>query len=95
MQTFLLDHGITALGEPNWSLSGLTDTGVIGVVQVVVMIGGMALSLLVAERSAFRLYKRKAMPGLLPFALLLLAMMLLALLTFSQPMEMRGTVFFD
>lgn len=95
VQTFLLDHGITALGEPNWSLSGLTDTGVIGVVQVVVMIGGMALSLLVAERSAFRLYKRKAMPGLLPFALLLLAMMLLALLTFSQPMEMRGTVFFD
>lgn len=95
VQTFLLDHGITLLGEPNWALSGITDMTIIGVMQVVVMVGGMGLSLLVAERAAFRLYKRKAMPGLLPFALLLLAIMLLALLTFSQPMEMRGTVFFD
>ncbi len=94
-QGFLLDHGITALGEPNWSLSGITDLRVIGALQFAVIAGGMGLSLLVAERSAARLYKRRGMQGLIPFALVLLAMMLAALATFTLPMEMRGTVFFD
>lgn len=94
-QSFLLDHGVTALGEPNWMLSGVTDLTLIGVLQFAVTAGGMGLSLMVAERAAARLYKRKAMQGLLPIAVVLLAMMLAALALFTLPMEMRGTVFFD
>ena len=93
-QAFLIDHGITFLGEPDWTLSGMTDTALIGVMQFAVVVGGMGLSLLVAERAASRLYKRRAMPGLIPFALLLLVMMLAALFVFTQPMEMRGTALF-
>lgn len=94
-QSVLLDHNITLLGQPNWTLGGITDMTFIGVLQFAVVVGGMALSLLIAERAASRLYKRRAMPGLLPFALLLLVMMLAALAIFTLPMEMRGTVFFD
>ena len=94
-QAFLIDHGVTFLGEPDWTLSGMTDTSLIGVMQFAVVVGGMALSLLVAERAASRLYKRRAMPGLIPFALLLLIMMLATLFVFTQPMEMRGTALFN
>jgi predicted MFS family arabinose efflux permease len=73
----------------------MTDTALIGVMQFAVVVGGMGLSLLIAERAASRLYKRRAMPGLVPFALLLLVMMLAALFVFTQPMEMRGTALFN
>lgn len=95
LQTFLLDHNITLLGNPDWSLGGVNDLTAVGVLQFIVVIGGMALSLLIAERAASRLYKRRSMPGLIPFALLLLAGMVAALLIYTLPMEMRGTVFFD
>jgi polyferredoxin len=94
-QNFLIDHGVTFLGEPDLTLSGMTDTALIGVMQFAVVVGGMGLSLLIAERAASRLYKRRAMPGLIPFALLLLVMMLAALFVFTQPMEMRGTALFN
>jgi polyferredoxin len=94
-QNFLIDHGIRLLGEPNWTLAGITDLSVIGLLQMVSLLAGFGGSLVVAQRISFRLYKRNAMAGLLPWALLLLLMMLVGYWLFSLPMEMRGTVLFD
>lgn len=94
-QNFVLDHGITVLGTPNWSLTGITDLSVVGMIQTLALLGGFAGSLFVAQKIAFRLYRRDSMPGLLPWALLLLGMMLAGMWLFSLPMEMRGTILFD
>jgi uncharacterized protein YjeT (DUF2065 family) len=92
-QNFLLDHRITFLGQPNWALGGISDLGLIGLIQTVLVLGGFLWSMMIAQRTALRLYRRQGMLGFLPWALLLLAMMLAGLWLFSQPMEMRGTVF--
>ncbi len=94
-QNFLIDHGIGVLGEPNWTLAGITDLSVIGLLQTLALLAGFAGSLIVAQRISFRLYRRSAMAGLLPWALLLVLMMLVGYWLFSLPMEMRGTVLFD
>jgi hypothetical protein len=57
------------------------------------VLGGFLWSMMIAQRTALRMYRRQGMLGFLPWALLLLAMMLAGLWLFSQPMEMRGTVF--
>jgi hypothetical protein len=92
-QAFLLDHRVGLLGDPNWTLGGMPNLELIGGVQVILMMGGYAISLWIAQKIALRLYKRQAMTGLLPFALLLTLMLLAGLWLFSQPMEMRGTIF--
>ncbi|GAB4517071.1 MAG: hypothetical protein OHK0046_23350 [Anaerolineae bacterium] len=95
-QNFLLDHGIALLGaEPNWALGGVQEPGLIGLIQVVALMGGFFWSMTVAQRAALRLYGRRGMVGLLPWALLLLLLTLAAVWIFSQPMEMRGTILFD
>jgi polyferredoxin len=96
-QNFLLDHGITLLGAtPNWTIaSAIPSTGVIGLIQVVALVGGFLWSMLIAQRTALRLYRRDAVPGLLPWALVLVLLMLATIAIFSQPMEMRGTILFS
>jgi ferredoxin len=96
LQTFFIERGIGWLGTaPDWSLVGITDLNLIGALQVVILLGGFGWSLMIAERVSRRLYRRDSMPGLLPWALLFLALMLLTIAVFSQPMEMRGTILFD
>jgi Fe-S-cluster-containing hydrogenase component 2 len=96
-QTFLIDHSIYLLGtSPNWDLARLIpDNSLIALIQVVALIGGFFGSLFVAQRIALRLYRRDAPLGLLPWALVLLALMLATIAIFSQPMEMRGTILFS
>jgi polyferredoxin len=90
-QEFLLDHGITLFGATaNWNLAQGADTGLIGLVQIVALLGGFLWSLYIAQRAALRLYKRQGVIGLLPWALLFLGMTYMALQIFSLPMEMRG-----
>lgn len=73
-----------------WSFS--LDSTAIGLIQLTALIGGFLWSLRVAQRKALRLYRRKALLGLLPWALLFLLLMLLAWQIFALPMEMRGTL---
>ena len=73
-----------------WSFS--LDLNAIGLIQLVVLIIGFIWSLRLAQKAALRLYRRKALLGLLPWALVFLLMMLLAWQIFSLPMEMRGTL---
>jgi polyferredoxin len=96
-QTFLIDHRIYFLGtEPNWALaSAVPDTGVIGLIQVGALVGGLLWSMVIANRTAMRLYRRDAPMGLFPWALVLLLLMLVTIAIFSQPMEMRGTILFS
>ncbi len=94
-QLFLIQHGVTALGTPNWTLSGVTNLTVIGGVQFVALILGFLMSFVVLERNARHLFKRQSVMGMLPFVLMLLFLMLVATWIFSLPMEMRGTVYFD
>ncbi len=85
------------LGQPgDWlKFSGTPDLTAIGLLQLLALLAGFLGSLLLANRAAARLYRRQAMPGLLPWALLLLALAFAAAIVFSLPMEMRGSVLFD
>ena len=73
-----------------WSFS--LDTNVIGLIQLFALIGGFLWSMRLAQKAALRLYRRKALLGLLPWALVFLLMMLAAWQLFTLPMEMRGTL---
>ncbi|MYD08781.1 MAG: FesM [Chloroflexi bacterium] len=73
-----------------WSFS--LDPGLIGVIQLAVLLLGFFWSLRLAQRAALRLYRRKALLGLLPWALVYLLLMLAAWQIFTLPMEMRGTL---
>lgn len=72
--------------------SGTADVGLIGLVQVVAILGGVLWSLYIAQKVSFRLYRRDAMLGLIPWALFLIVIAILAVQIFSLPMEMRGSV---
>ena len=73
-----------------WSFS--LDANLIGSIQLLVLLGGFLWSLWLAQKTALRLYRRKALLGLLPWALLFALMMLAAWQIFTMPMEMRGTL---
>ncbi|MCU0513122.1 MAG: FesM [Anaerolineae bacterium] len=81
------------MGQPgDWALFSVALEGsLIGLIQVVALLGGLLWSLVIAQRAALRLYRRDGLIGLLPWAVLLLLLMLAALQIFSLPMEMRGT----
>lgn len=74
-----------------WSRFSMSlDTQLIGLIQMGALLGGFLWSMIIAQQSALRLYKRKSFQGLLPWALLLLCLMAVSLYIFSLPMEMRG-----
>jgi len=69
------------------------DIELIGLIQVVALLGGFLWSMVIAQRSSLRVYRRESMIALMPWALLLLVTMLFAIQLFALPMEMRGTEF--
>lgn len=95
-QFFLQDHGVDVLGSPDWTLGGLPhDDPLMGLIQVVAIMGGFLWSMIVVQRVAMRDYKRDAVPAMLPWALLILALAFAAIWVFSLPMEMRGNILFS
>lgn len=96
LQTFLIDHRVYLLGTvPDWSWAVAPSGELIGLIQVVALVGGFLWSMAIAERVAARMAKRRGIQALFAWALVLLLLMLAALWVFSQPMEMRGTILFD
>jgi polyferredoxin len=64
----------------------------IGIIQVIALLGGFLWSMIVAQRSSMQFYgKRHGFIGMMPWALLLLILMVTAYQIFAMPMEMRGT----
>jgi polyferredoxin len=99
-QNFLVDHGITILGAPNWSLSGLTVEQ-FAPIQVLVLCAGYLASMLLSRRTAAHIIRAaagkvskkdvsKIQAAWIPWALILLGMLAFALWLASLPMEMRG-----
>ncbi len=74
------------------AFSGSLDIGVIGLAQALALLVGFGGSLWVAQRRAQRAFGRQAFVALLPWALLLLALMWAAFGIFTLPMEMRGSL---
>lgn len=80
-------------GSGDWSIWSFSlDASVIGLLQTTALIGGFVWSLRLAQKTALRLYRRKATLGMLPWGLLHLLLMLGAWQIFTMPMEMRGTL---
>jgi ferredoxin len=78
----------------DWARFGApANLDAISLIQVVALAGGFLWSMVLAQRASLRLYGRRGMAGFMPWALLLLALMLAALWIMSLPMEMRGTDF--
>lgn len=95
MQFFLIDHNITLLGNtPNWALGGV-DMTVIGAVQLVALMGGFIWSMMLVQHISLREYRRNAMPAILIWGGIIVALMVIAVWIFAfNDMEMRGTVLF-
>lgn len=78
--------------EGNWArFSQPVDNQFIGLVQVVALLGGFLWSLVVLQRTSQREYGRNAFAALVPWAVVLLVLMLISYWIFGLPMEMRGT----
>ncbi len=87
----LIQEFLGGVGDwERWSFS--LDANLIGSIQLVLLVGGFIWSMWLAQKTALRLYRRKALLGLLPWALLFTLMMLAAWQIFTMPMEMRGTL---
>ncbi|MCL4253965.1 MAG: hypothetical protein KJ043_09310, partial [Anaerolineae bacterium] len=95
VQFFLIDHNITLLGNtPNWALGGV-DMTVIGGVQLVALMGGFIWSMALVQHISLRDYRRNAMPAILIWGGVIVALMVVAVWIFAfNDMEMRGTVLF-
>ncbi len=72
-----------------------TDMNIIGLVQGGALFGGLLWSLVIAQRTSLRLYRRDGMLGLIPWALVLIGLALVAVWIFGLPMEMRGSTLFN
>lgn len=79
-----------------WQRFGVpADQNLILLVQLGSLVGGLGWGLFIAQDTALRLYRRQSVLGLVPWALLLISLILVMLQIFSLPMEMRGSVLFD
>ena len=68
------------------------DINFISILQVIALLGGFLWSMYIALEAATRVYgKRSSFGGLMPWALMLLVLMIAAYQVFALPMEMRGT----
>jgi hypothetical protein len=84
--------GWAALGEPLWRLTGMRP-GSVFPIQVGLMLLGTMGSLAAAFRVAERDYPARAGRAAVPWAVVIIGLMAVALWILSQPMDMRGMGF--
>lgn len=94
LQNFLLDHGVTLLGEqPNWSLGAIMpDDAVFLLVLAAVAIGFLASLYSLSRVAASESDPNAARRAMLPWLALWTGLALAAVTVFSLPMEMRGMI---
>ncbi len=96
MQNFLLDHGIAALGQPDWTLGPVMPMTWMDPIELVIVLSGFAASLYVLTfRARQNRPKPDGMAAQLPWIVLLLALAVAMMVVFYLPMEMRGSAFFS
>jgi polyferredoxin len=90
-QKALVDLGTPLLGEPVWTLGGLSTRAVLPI-EVGFLVLGLIGSWIVGWRIAEREAPGRATRAFLPWAALALLLFVTAWWLLSQPMEMRGTI---
>ncbi len=93
IQSLLIDLGWLALEVPRWDLGPLVPTAWLFPLEVGVMGLGWFGSVLTAYRIAEREQPRHRWRAFVPWAGLLLILLLAGVWLMAQPMEMRGTFF--
>lgn len=96
-QNFLLDHGLTWLGQtPNWQMSAILPGSWLLPLQTFIVLAGFGGSLYVTNEIGRQAHERPqtAFKAMLPWVIVFVGLALAALATFNLPMEMRGTVQF-
>ena len=73
-----------------WSFS--VAPWLVGIIQLLALLGGFAWSMRLAQKTALRRYRKRAFQGWLPWALVFVLLMFAAWQVFTLPMEMRGTL---
>ena len=93
-QTFLIDHGLTGLGAPNWRLGPILPGAWLLPLQTVIVLGGFAATLYVGQRIGRRDFGSppQAMRALLPWLLVWLALAAQNLATVGVWVHTRGFV---
>ncbi len=81
--------------QPNWQLGGIPfDSPVLGLMELGSLGIGFVVSWWVAQQRAIAVYgKRQSFNAMLPWLMLFLGMLLVAIWLMGLPMEMRGTDF--
>lgn len=79
--------------QGDWVAFGFqVDISLIGLLQVIALLGGFLWSMFIAQEASTRVYgKRSSFGALMPWSMMLLVLMIAAYQVFSLPMEMRGT----
>jgi hypothetical protein len=91
---FLLDHGVQFFGPtPNWDVGFLLPEPWIFPIQIMLLFGGLIAGFYLLARHAIRegLSPKHGYLQLLPWAGIILLLVITALSLFNLPMEMRGT----
>jgi ferredoxin len=73
------------------AFSGQVPLEMIGLFQVLMLLGGFLWSMVIVQTVASRLYKHQSFAALMAWGLILLGLMIAAYQIFAMPMEMRGT----
>lgn len=93
-QNFLQDHGLTFLGEPDWTMSAIVPLNWLNGFEFFIVMAGLLVSLYVLGERAKRARPHRDTPlAQLPWLILLAGLALAAIWIFYLPMEMRGTPF--
>ena len=93
-QNFLLDHGLTLLGQPDWTMAALVPPGLLDGLELgVVLVGLLASVYVLGQRAKLVPVGQDKPVAQLPWLLLLLGIALTAVWLFFLPMQMRGTIF--
>jgi hypothetical protein len=96
MQNFLLDHNVTALGQPDWSRGPVLPLIWLDPIELVIILAGFGISLHVLMQRARRTRPKPDGPAAqAPWIMLLLGLAVAMMIVFYLPMEMRGSAFFN
>ncbi len=93
VQEYLRDLGIAATGPPRWGAGALVPESWLLPIEIVILQGGLLLTLVAGHRIASRREpdRRSAGRAFLPWAVLATLLTGAGIWLLTQPMEMRGT----
>lgn len=90
-QQFLLDHGLTGT-QPAWQLGPILPMAWLMPIELVIVLLGLLGSLYVVGERNRRHFGEGATRVMIPWVVLLVLMAAAAILIFTLPMEMRGSI---